>query len=159
MAHEVREHGVMRLTRKKVVDRVCPICCKLFGSRGQCLDHIEKQKSQICMVNLTLFHSDFDEGVLEEADRLQAVLAAKTLKQGEWHGYTGTLVLQMRGHLPRFLIPLEHSRKSRYKLFQRYLKDRTAAVEVDFEDILKNLHSDLEAARGNIPLTWICGGS
>ena len=77
VAHEVREHGVRRLTRKKVVDKVCPICCKVFGSRGQCLDHIEKQKSQICMVNLMLFHSDFEEGVVEEADRQQAELRPK----------------------------------------------------------------------------------
>ena len=37
--------------------------------------------------------------------------------------------------------------------------DRSAAVEVDYVDILKNLYSDLEAAREHIPLTWIFGGS
>ena len=104
-----------------------------------------------------LFHPDLHREVVEEADRQQASLPAKALKQGEWHGWTGTLVSQRPGPLMRFLIPIKHSRKSRFQMFQDYLKDRTAAVEVDFDDIMEHMYSDLEAAKDNIPLTWIFG--
>ena len=109
------------------------------------------------MVNLMLFYPGLENEVVDEADRQQALLAAKTLKQGEWYGWTGTLVSQRPGPLMRFLIPIRHSRKSRFQFFQDYLKDRTAAVEADFDDIQENMYSDLQAARENIPLKWIYG--
>ena len=140
-----------------MIDEVCPICRKAFGSRGQCLGHIEKQKPRICLVDLMLSHPDLDSEVVEEADLRQASLAAKALKQGEWHGWTGTLVPQRPGPLKRFLIPNGHSRKNRFQFFQDYLKDRTAAVEADFDDIQENMYSDLETAKDNIPLTWRSG--
>ena len=103
-------------------------------------------------MNLVLFYPDLDSEVVVQADLQQKALAAMALRQGEWHSWTGILVSQRPGPLKRFLIPNGHSRKSRFQFFQDYLKDRTAAVEADFDEILENMYSDMETALDCIPL-------
>ena len=107
---------------EKVIGEVCPVCRKAFGSRGQCLDHIEKQKYHMCLVNLALFYPDLDSEVVERADLQQKTLAAVALMQGEWHSWTGTRI-STAWAFERFLIPTGHNRKSRFQFFQDYLKE------------------------------------
>ena len=102
---------------------------------------------------MLLFFDDHEEAAVAEADLVQQVEAAKAVKMGEWHSYTGILVRQAEGPLRRFLVPGGHSRKSRYVQFQRYLSDRDSAVGVDFEMVQAALYSDVaEEAEDLLPL-------
>ena len=110
-------------------------------------------KNRICEFNLLLFFDDHEDTLVAVADHAQQVEAAKALKQGEWHSYTGVLVRQEEGPLRRFLIPTGHSRKSRYRKFQKYLNDGHAAVSVDFEMVQAALYSEAaDEAEDLLPL-------
>ena len=96
---------------------------------------------------------DREDSLVAAADLEQQVEAAKALKRGEWHSYTGVLVRQEEGPLRRFLIPSGHSRKSRYRQFQKYLSDDHATVGVDFEVVQAALYSEAaEDAEDLLPL-------
>ena len=152
IAHETHFHGTLRAMRRKIVDETCLCCLRRFSSRAQCLDHIAKSK--ICEVNLLSFYDDRDDALVAAADLAQQAAAAEALKRGEWHSYTGMLVRQENGPLRRFIIPTDHSRKSRYKLFQKYLGDRFATVGVDFEMVWAAMYSEAggEEAADLLPL-------
>ena len=74
-----------------------------------------------------------DEQSVEAANGAQAREQAAARANGEQANYTGVLARQAYGPLPKMLIPLEHSRKSRYPLFNDALKSSDSALGVDFD--------------------------
>ena len=85
------------------------------------------------------------EHAVAEADRKQAISEAEARARGEKHSYSSVLARQKEGPLHHFLIPLGHSRQSRYPLFRKALKCRVIAREADFPAIKVALGIGLQA--------------
>ena len=94
------------------------------------------------MVHLLGFYDEFDWEVVAEVVELQAHQAAEALKRGEWHSYTSMLVRQAEGPLRKIIVPNDYTRKSKYKLFQRFVQDERAAIAVKFEEVKAALYSE-----------------
>ena len=90
-----------------------------------------------------VFYPDLSEEAIETATAEQKEFTFAALKSGESPCYTGILASQLFGPLRKIIIPMEHSRNSRYPLFYEQPKDHHAARNVDFDELKITLYSDL----------------
>ena len=68
--------------------------------------------------------------------------------------FSSTLATQAMGPLRKMVIPLGHSRRSRFPLFHKALKCRSTAKEVDFRRLLAvfDASDDAEDLEAEVPL-------
>ena len=140
-AHCAREHGRLRAMRTRVIGRTCLVCLRRFPNRSSLLDHLH-EKALICRVNILLYHRPKPPEDVEQADWDQWEQEAACRARGERYDKSWVLTAQAFGPLQAFVIPIGHSRSSRYALMKRYLKCRVAAREVNFDAIFAALAGD-----------------
>ena len=99
-----------------------------------------------------MFHPDCDEADVVAADKRQAIEQAGARARCEHSNYHDELACQMPGPLQRILIPEGHSRRSRYRMTDAYLRDEKAAREVDFEEIEADMYRGTDALGVHVPL-------
>ena len=108
-------------------------------------------QGSVCLTNVLLFQEVLLDGEIEAANEHQRNLEAAARKRGERRSFTGVLCRQTFGPLCRFVIPLTHSRQSRYPPFRKALKCTQAARVVDYEVLRCSLLSG-EGAENDIPI-------
>ena len=87
----------------------------MFGSRSNLLNHVHK-KSPVCLANILLKLQPLPEVDVEQEDWDQWVIEAALRKRGLSKDYAEVLVKQAYGSLRTMVIPLGHSRRSRFPL-------------------------------------------
>ena len=118
------------------------------------MEHIHN-KSLICRVNLKLRNDVKDSEAVEEADARQAEAEKAASKKGEHRAYAETLSAQAFGPLQKVVIPIGHSRQcGGSRLLRRLLRCRTAAREVDYDNLqmVLGIGEDGQAEDEDIPL-------
>ena len=147
-AHNVRFHNRLRLARSFLRGTTCPVCMRVFGSRSQLLNHVYKKPARgssssssssgnlICLANILLKLKPLAEAEVEQEDWAQWSAVASMRKKRLSKDYSETFVKQAYGPLRPMLIPLGHSRRSRYPPFKKALKCKETSKEVDFGRLL-----------------------
>ena len=123
------------------------MCTRVFGSRSKLLNHVYKKPARsnssssssssssgnlICLANILLKLAPLPEAEIEQEDWAQWTAEAAMRKRGLSKDYSETLVRQACGQLRTMVIPIGHSRRSRFPLFKKALKCLETAKEVDF---------------------------
>ena len=121
----------------------CGTCLRKFATRSKLIEHLHA-RSPICYVNLMVFAEDLPDEEREAEDWAQWEAEAALRARGLKTCYSEQIVKQCEGPLKQFVIPIAHSRQSRYALFRRALKRRKdggveSTKEVDFDKILEAL--------------------
>ena len=88
--------------------------------------------SDICLLNVQLYLPDKDEVEVEAADLKQRKEETAKRARGESSDHASVIARQTEGPIQRFLIPLGHSRQSRFRHFKMSLKCRVTAREASF---------------------------
>ena len=96
-----------------------------------------------------------EDEVVDAADVLQAKLQAEARARCEHSNYHDELACQLPGPLQRFVVPIGHSRSSRYPMMHRYVKDPKAAREVCFDEIEADLYKSADELEANVPLDML----
>ena len=137
----------------------CPVCMRVFGSRSKLLNHVYKKPARsnsssssssssgnlICLTNILLKLAPLPEAEIEKEDWAQWTAEAAMRKKGLSKDYSETLVRQAYGPLRTMVIPIGHSRRSRFPLFEKSLKCLETAKEVDFDTLLTVFDAAIDA--------------
>ena len=83
-------------------------------------------------MNLRLHCVPYDEGLVAEADHLQAAEERSSTNKGEHRKHGSCMVIQAFGPLGKFVLPYGHSRSSNSALVRKLYSCRTAARNVDY---------------------------
>ena len=97
-----------------------------------------------------LYYQDLAPEVVAEADAKQLAAEQACRARKEVYDYADTLCVQAEGPMKPFLIPIGHSRQSRFKKFGRMLKCRRSCREVSFQ-ALRNVMAGIEEDVDDIP--------
>ena len=133
-AHRAVSHGVLREARTRVLDGRCSVCLRDFHSRERLVDHLHKA-SPICLLNTLLFLPRLNDDFIVAADKAQRERGTAARARGVDPTYAQQIVRQKFGPWQTFLIPMGHSRESRYPLFEKALKDTMMSIAADFAAI------------------------
>ena len=108
----------------------------------------------ICFANILLKLSPLSDEEIEKEDWAQWTAEAAMRKRGLSKDYSETLVRQAYGPLRTMVIPIGHSRRSRFPLFKKALKCLETAKEVDFDRLLAvfDAANDAEEIVDDVPL-------
>ena len=122
----------------------CPkrslLCLRNLHTRERLIEHLHKG-SPVCLLNTLLFHPRLDGDTIAAADADQRARGKKARSRGENPAYAQQIVRQGFGPLQSLLIPIGHSRESRFFLFQEALKDPSMTIIADFAAIRSALTS------------------
>ena len=130
-AHLARTHGVLREARTRIMNGKCAVCLRNFHSRERCIEHVHKA-SPICLMNTLLFLPRLSPDVIAKADEEQKARGMAARARRENPVYAQQIVRQGFGPVQPFIIPIGHSRESRFKMFSDALKDPETAISADF---------------------------
>ena len=141
-AHMFVAHKQRREAMRKLRATTCPVCGKKFGSRAALSAHVhgpigKVNHHPICFVNIMLFYDDLPPDEVLEAEKRQTEEVRAASASGAHPAWSGKLVKQTEGPLRVFLIPANHSRQSRFPMLVKFLKDRRATPEADFDSLLE----------------------
>ena len=104
-----------------------------FANRSKVMDHLH-EKSDVCLVNLLLYHKPVAQAEVDEANEKQYLEEAGCRNRAERHSYSDELSAQEFGPLNRFVIPVGHSHQARFPLMRKALQrcPTSSGREVDF---------------------------
>jgi len=154
-AHRARTHGVLREARSRVVHGRCFVCLRNFHTRERLIEHLHKG-SPVCLLNTLPFHPRLDPDVIEAADSEQRARGKKARSRCENPSYAEHIVRQGFGPMQTLIIPVGHSRESRFFLMQEALRDPFMAIAADSVAIKSVLSSGSRSDMvDEIPLTML----
>ena len=150
--HMAVRHNERRPARRKLPASTCPVCLRCYGGRSACLEHLYGSCGRVCHFNLMLFYPWLPDEEVEAADKAQSAIESAAIKRSECRRYTGILSAQCEGPLRKFLVPVDHPRRSHSKLFENMLLDEEATQCIDYDALEHLVYTNPSEAADEVPL-------